>query len=202
MDHTNAATAKDQYADKHNPFVYFHSVIDDANYCSRHVVNLDRLVGDLESLRTTPNFSFITPNLCHDGHDAPCKNGEAGGLITADVFLRVWVPRILASPAFREDGLLVITFDEGTDAQDCCNERGLPGGPAPGRFGPGGGRIGAVLLSPFIAPNTLSSTPYNHYSLLRTIEDFFGLPHLGYAGAPRLPTFGSDVFTRAPTRVP
>jgi phosphatidylinositol-3-phosphatase len=197
-DPTNRAAANDQYADKHNPFVYFHSIIDDATYCSQHVVNLDHLVGDLQSVRTTPNFAFITPNLCHDGHDAPCKSGETGGLVTADAFLRVWVPRILSSAAFRQDGLLVITFDEGTDALACCDEQGLRGGPAPGRFGPGGGRIGAVLLSPFIAPDTLSSTPYNHYSLLRTVEEFFGLPHLGYAGAPRLQTFGNDVFTRAP----
>jgi len=194
MDGTNAATARDQYADKHNPFVYFHSVIDDAAYCGRHVVNLNPLAADLLDARTTPNFVFITPNLCHDGHDTPCRNGEPGGLKSADAFLRVWVPRILASPAFRQDGLLMITFDEGTDAQACCREQGLPGGPAPGRFGPGGGRIGAVLLSPFIAPGTQSSVPYNHYSLLRTIEDFFGLPHLGLAGAEQLATFGQDVF--------
>ena len=196
-DYTNSAAAKDQYADKHNPFVYFHSIIDDPVYCGQHAVNLDHLVNDLQDVRTTPNFAFITPNLCNDGHDAPCKNGEPGGLISADAFLRVWVPRILASPAFRQDGLLVITFDEGTDAQACCNEQSLPGGPAPGQFGPGGGRIGAVLLSPFIAAGTQSSTPYNHYSLLRTIEDLFGLPHLGYAGAPQVARFGQDVFTAA-----
>jgi hypothetical protein len=53
-----------------------------------------------------------------------------------------------------------------------------------------------VLLSPSIAPGTRSSFDYNHYSLLRSIEDFFGLPHLGYAAAPGLRPFGSDVFTR------
>jgi len=194
-DRTNSATAADQYADKHNPFVYFHSIIDDPKYCGQHVVNLGHLANDLQDVRTTPNFAFITPNLCHDGHDAPCKNGEPGGLSSADAFLRVWVPRILASTAFRQDGLLVITFDEGTDGLACCNEQGLRGAPAPGRFGPGGGRIGAVLLSPFIAPGTQSSVPYNHYSLLSSIEDFFGLSHLGFAGAPRLPTLGNDVFS-------
>jgi hypothetical protein len=194
-DLTNRATAQDQYADKHNPFVYFHSIIDDPVRCGRHVVGLDHLAQDLKQVSTTPNFAFITPNLCHDGHDAPCKTGEPGGLISADEFLRVWVPRILASPAFRQDGLLIITFDEGTDALACCDEHGLTGGPAPGQFGPGGGRIGAVLLSPFIAPGTISPTPYNHYNLMRTVEDFFGLPHLGYAAAPRLQTFGADVFT-------
>jgi hypothetical protein len=66
----------------------------------------------------------------------------------------------------------------------------------PGIFGPGGGQIGAVLVSRFIKPGTVSNIPYNHYSLLRSIEDFFDLGHLGYAGQNGLKTFGSDVFTR------
>lgn len=196
-DYTNHASPKDQYADKHNPFVYFHSIIDDPARCGRHVVNLDQLGHDLQRADSTPNFVYITPNLCHDGHDAPCANGEPGGLISADAFLRQWVPRILAAPAFRQDGLLVITFDEGTDAQACCGEQGLPGAAAAGQFGPGGGRTGSVLLSPFIAPGTVSNTPYNHYSLLRTVEDFFGLGHLGHAAAAGLQPFGPDVFTAA-----
>jgi hypothetical protein len=65
----------------------------------------------------------------------------------------------------------------------------------PGVFGPGGGRIGAVVLSPFIKGKTVSETAYNHYSLLRTLEDFFALPYLGYAGQPGLNSFGSDVFS-------
>lgn len=197
-DHTNKATRQDQYANKHDPFVYFHSIIDDPARCAAHVVNLDALSHDLRDVATTPNFAFITPSLCHDGHDAPCVNGEPGGLISADKFLRTWVPRILASPAFKRDGLLIVTFDEGTDGAACCGEVGLPGGPAPGQWGPGGGRIGAVLLSPFIAQGTVSSTAYNHYSLLRSVEDIFGLPHLGYAAAPQLRSFGSDVFTAMP----
>lgn len=194
-DHTNHATPHDQYADKHNPFVYFHSIIDDQARCARHVVNLDVLRQDLRSAATTPNYAWITPNLCHDGHDAPCRNGEPGGLVSADAFLRMWVPRILASPAFRQDGLLVITFDEGVlDSTACCGERGLAGGPPPGLDGPGGGRIGAVLIGASINPGTRSDVPYNHYSLLRWTEDNFHLSHLGYAAAPGLATFGTDVF--------
>jgi hypothetical protein len=52
-----------------------------------------------------------------------------------------------------------------------------------------------VLLSPFIAPGTVSSQDYNHYSLLRSIEDAFGLAHLGYGASPGLRPFGSDIFT-------
>ena len=196
-DITNRATADDQYADKHNPFVYFHSIIDDQPRCERHVVNLDALPHDLQNVASTPNYVFITPNLCHDGHDAPCKNGEPGGLVSADAFLRSWVPRILTSPAFKQNGLLVITFDEGMlDSTACCGERGLAGGPPPGLDGPGGGRIGAVLIAPSIKPGTQSEVPYNHYSLLRWTEDNFGLGHLGYAAAPGLVTFGSDVFAK------
>jgi phospholipase C len=198
-DITEHATPQDQYATKHNPFMYFHTVIDDKKYCDTRVVNLDHLPNDLAKRNSTPNFVYITPNLCHDGHDAPCKNGEPGGLISADAFLRTWVPRIVDSPAFKKDGLLIITFDEGNDGAACCNEKALPGGPQPGgKIGPGGGRIGAVLLSPYIAPGTQSETEYNHYSLLRTLEDIFSLSHLGYAQGNGLHTFGSDVFTAQP----
>jgi len=60
----------------------------------------------------------------------------------------------------------------------------------------GGGRTGTVLVSPFIKPGVVSTTPYNHYSTLRTIEDLFGLDHLGYAGYPGTADFGRDVFGR------
>ena len=62
----------------------------------------------------------------------------------------------------------------------------------PGIYGPGGGRTGTVLLSPFLKTGTLNDTGYNHYSLLRTIEDTFGLAPLGYAGTAR--GFGYDVW--------
>jgi hypothetical protein len=94
----------------------------------------------------------------------------------------------------------VVTFDEGSDAAACCGEDSRlgpshPSVPQPGKTGPGGGRIGAVLLSPFIRPGTVSTVPYNHYSLLRTIEDNFGLPHLGDAAMPQARSFGPDVFS-------
>jgi hypothetical protein len=199
-DQTHKASASDEYANKHNPFVYFHSIIDDRAGCKAHVVNLAALTEDLKLARTTPNFAFIAPGLCHDGHDAPCADGEPGGLVSADRFLRTWVSRIVQSPAFRRDGLLVITFDEGGDAAACCGETGLPGGPQPGKIGPGGGNVGAVMLSPFIAPGTVSDHPYNHYSLLRSIEDIFGLDHLGMAAGSHLRRFGSDIFTATPAQ--
>jgi hypothetical protein len=96
-------------------------------------------------------------------------------------------------------GLIIVTFDEGSDPAACCGETSgfssdHPNVPGPGKNGPGGGRIGAVLLSPLIRPGTVSTVDYNHYSLLRTIEDIFGLPHLGDAAMPQAKSFGPDVF--------
>jgi phosphatidylinositol-3-phosphatase len=203
---TSVAGRGDQYAAKHDPFVYFHSIIDDAGRCDRHVVNLERLPQDLVSVATTPNYVFITPNLCDDGHDPECIDGRHGGLTAIDAFLRKWVPLIEASPAFRADGLLIITFDESGNSgpegsSACCGERSLPGASYPaGLNGPGGGRIGAVVLSPFVKAGTRSAVPYNHYSLLRTVEAIFGLGFIGYAAEPGLAVFGADVFGAAPVQ--
>ena len=197
MDSTEIATAGDQYATKHNPFVYFHAIIDSAT-CKKNVVPLTRLEDALRSVDRTPNFTFIVPNLCHDGHDRPCANGEPGSLESAQVFLQHWVPRIMSSAAYKKDGLIVITFDEALsiNAESCCHQPPGPNTPRPGVNGPGGGRTGAVLLSRFIRPGTVTNVPYNHYSLLRSVEDLFGLPHLGYARQSGLATFGRDVYTR------
>jgi phosphatidylinositol-3-phosphatase len=215
VDNTQDAVAGDGYAARHDPFVYFHSVIDNQAYCDAHVVALGSpsgamppaassgetgLAADLKSIATTPAFSFITPNLCNDGHDYPCVNQASGSSALADIdaFLQTWVPKITASPAFRRDGLLEITFDESdgptSDSSSCCGEEPGPGSPLPGLLGPGGGRIGAVLLSPDIKPGTVTSTPYNHYSSLATWESALGLPRLGDAATvPKV--FGADVFT-------
>ena len=60
--------------------MYFHSIIDSPN-CGQNVVNLNKLTTDLQSISTTANFNLITPDLCDDGHDSPCVNGQPGGLI-------------------------------------------------------------------------------------------------------------------------
>lgn len=194
-DMTERATATDQYAAKHDPFMYFHSIIDSPS-CQKNVVPLTGLEADLRSASRTPSFAFISPSLCHDGHDRPCRNGEPGGLVSANEFLAHWVPLITHSPAFRDGGLLIVTFDEAmsADASSCCDEPTGPNTTLPGTHGPGGGRTGAVLLSRFIKPGTVSDVPYNHYSMLRSIEDVFGLKHLGYAGQRGLASFGADVY--------
>jgi phosphatidylinositol-3-phosphatase len=215
----------DQYATRHNPFMYFHSIIDSPS-CQSNVVNLDKnLANDLASASTTANFNFITPSLCDDGHDAPCVDGRPGGLVSADAFLQKWIPIITASPAYQADGLIIINFDESSYGSFAASASGVTvtfnGGICCGQLpGPnlaaypqttslksgsssytltytnyGGDNTGAVLLSPFIKPGTVTTTGYNHYSMLRSIEDIFGLDHIGYAQESAVGTFGTDIFT-------
>ncbi|MBO1755280.1 alkaline phosphatase family protein [Allobranchiibius sp. CTAmp26] len=197
VDTTQKAKPGDQYAVRHNPFMYFKSITNSPD-CASHVVDLSQLSTDLTSTTTTRNFTYITPNLCHDGHDTPCVDGQPGGLTSVDAWMKVWVPKILASPAFKSDGILAITADESdspqADASACCGEGPGPNSPLPGIVGLGGGKIGALVISPYTKPNTWSTTSYNHYSLLASIEDVFGLPRLGYAQTPGLNRFGLDVY--------
>lgn len=217
-DGTQSAAANDQYAARHNPFIYFHAITD-TTACAANVLPLPQLFTDLKKVSTTPSFSFITPNLCDDAHDATCagknyggKNNQ-GGLYAADQFLKRVVPLIQASPAYQQDGIILVTLDESGDvgtpagATSCCGEPTGPNTPAPGQVGPGGGRIGTIVVSKrFVKPGTVSDVPYNHYSFLRSMEDLFrigptasipgsdGRGHLGYAGAAGLAPFGKDVY--------
>ena len=199
VDHTQKAAKGDQYAARHDGLAFFASVTGNPALCAAHILSFRPLPGDLARASATPAFSLIVPDLCNDGHDAPCASGAPGGLTQADAFLAQWVPKIMTAPAYRDGGLIVVTFDEGSDTAACCGEApGLspdhPNVPLPGRTGPGGGRVGALLLSPLIKPGTVSAVDYNHYSLLRSIEDIFGLPHLGDAAMPQVRSFGPDVF--------
>ncbi len=193
VDGTRKAEVGDQYAARHNPFVYFHSIIDSKKCAKRNVV-LKKLPKDLARVRTTANLTYITPNSCNDAHDSPCVDGRRGGLATANKWLKRWVPKILASPAYQKNGLMIVTFDEADSgsADACCGEGPGPNSPLPGITGLGGGRTGSVLVSPFIKRGSFNDTPYNHYSLLRTIENLFQLKPLGYAADAR--GFGVDVF--------
>src|SRR6266550_5477318 len=195
-DDTQTARADDQYAARHNPYVYFHSIID-RPICKTGVLDLSALQGDLASVSPTPSYSFITPDLCSDGHDEPCIDKRPGGLVSANDFLKTWIPRITGSPAYADGGLVIVNFDEsGSGAEDCCGEPMGPNTPNNGGLtqGNGGGRTGAVLLSRYIRGGSVNDTPYNHYSLLRSTEDLFGLSHLGYAANTGLKPFEEDVF--------
>jgi phosphatidylinositol-3-phosphatase len=148
------------YVQKHDPFVYFLPIRNDAARCQRSVVSLDQLNTDLNS-NTFPNFAFITPNMCHSGHNCP--------LSEVDNWLKTIVPPLEKSPSVGEKTLIAIIFDEGEGNNDnaCC---GLPST---------GGRVAAVLISPLAKTAFEDNTPLSHYSLLKTILRAWKLPDLG-----------------------
>ena len=131
------------YALKHNPFSYY------GGSCPNQVVNFSHFAADMKT--SVPRFVWITPGLCHDGHD--CSTA------IADRWLSQTVPLILATDAWKNNGLLLITWDEGEDSAN-------------------------HVLTLAIQPKPIehaSAHAYNHYSLLATIEDRLGLGRLGQA---------------------
>ena len=192
------------YATFRNPFVYFDSIAGSPE-CAADDVGLAGLKADLASAKGTPSFSYIIPDRCHDGNPTPCTPGAAAGIPQAEAFLKQVVPEITGSKAYKESGLLAITVDEApssgqfADSSSCCGQPLFPNAPSKTLSGTprGGGAVGALLLSPYVKGATTSQEPYNHFSLLRTIEDLFGLPHLGYAGLPAVKSFEPAMFLAA-----
>ena len=121
--------------------------------CRSHVVPLSRLSKDLAH-RTVPNFAFVVPNLCHDMHDCSAS--------VADAWLRSFLKPVLAAPAYARRGAVVITFDE--DDGTVRNH------------------VATVVVNRRAAAGRRLTASCSHYSLLRSVEDAFGVSHLRHAG--------------------
>ena len=193
------------YATFRNPFVYFSSLTASPG-CAADDVGMKGLSSDLGKPARVPSLSYIVPDRCRDGSPTPCAAGAPAGPAAADGFLQKVVPEILASKAYKQGGLLIITVDEApssgafADSSSCCGQPQFPNLPAPtgtvsGLPSKGGGEVGALLLSPYVKAGTTNPEQYNHFSLLRTIEDLYGLKHLGYAAASGVSSFNSSVFS-------
>lgn len=192
-----------------NPLVYFHAVVDGPE-CAERSVGLEQLATDLEAEETTPSLSYLVPGPCHDGSEEPCEQGAPAGLAATQPFLEGVVPEIQESIAYKKGGLIAITFSQApqsgpnADSSACCATPEYPNlpapVPAPTATGPvkpsgGGGRVGLLLLSPYVEPGTVNeSNYYNHFSLLLSIEELFALPPIGYAASPALTPFDSSVY--------
>lgn len=143
------------YAMKHDPFMYYNDIRNDATRCS-NVVPLRQLTSDLHA-GSLPTFAWITPNLCHDMHDCPTATG--------DRFLRTWTPRIV--DALGSNGIFVVLFDEGYTGTGCCHGQAA------------GGHIAGIITGPGAGTAVIIRTSVNQYSVLRLIQDAWGLGTLG-----------------------
>lgn len=138
------------YAQKHDPFIYFNDIRNNANRC-QNIVPFTQFKTDFQSSTSSPNFAWITPNLCHDMHNCSVKTG--------DDWLSQTIPTILDSPAFTtQKSLLVITWDEADGSED--------------------NKIPTIFIGNTVKKGYVSHTSYTHYSLLKTIEENWSLPPL------------------------
>jgi hypothetical protein len=157
-----------KYAAKHNPFIFFDDVTNSndkhSQNCISHMRPYTELSGDLEK-NSVADYNFITPNLCHDMHDC--------NISTGDTWLSQEVPKILSSQAYKDNGALFVLWEEAEGGSD--------------------GPIGFIALSPLVKTGYASSVHYTHSSLLRTLQDIFGVqPYIrDAANASNL----SDLFT-------
>ncbi len=189
------------YAAKHSGFLNYASVQRDPHR-AEHIVSFGALRADLRSGHV-PNFSFVIPNLCNDMHGGgllviphDCSLLHGSDLVErGDAHAASIVKEIMSSSIWRakDNSAIVITWDEddGGSKASCCGTD--PKDPA----NAGGGHIATIVITNHGPRHISDPTPYSHYSLLRTIEDVFGLrEHLRRAAAPGVvdmtPLFGKS----------
>jgi phospholipase C len=165
------------YAAKHNPMIFFDDVTNnrDSNsaYCIQHMRPYTELAADLTN-NTVASYNFITPNECNDMHDsAECATHDP--VWNGDTWLSKELPKILASNAYQDGGVLFIVWDEG---------------------GSGDGPIGLIAVSPNVKPGYSNTIHYTHSSLLRTVQEIFGVTPL--LGDAENATDLSDLFAAFP----
>jgi hypothetical protein len=158
-----AGSEPKEYAKKHNPFIYFDDIRNDPTRCNK-IVPLTEFRKDLTA--GLPQFVWITPNQCDDMHDCSIRTG--------DDWLRRWVPKILSG--LGRDGILIVTFDEGSSDAGCCS------------LGSAGGHVVTVIAGPGAKERKKIRADADHYSLLRLIEDAWGLKHMRHAADGSTPT--------------
>jgi phospholipase C len=163
-------SASGNYAPKHNPFLYFTDIQGNASLCASTNVDYSQFAADLAA--GTNRYFFITPNLLDDGHNP--TSAPVTGLKASDAWAQTEIGKILASPAYKNGGVIFITWDE-----------------AEGRNGDSKDQIPMIVVSELIkSPGFKSAKAYSHKSYLATVEDILGLPRLaGVASEPNMMEF-------------
>ncbi len=175
-------SAPGDYSAAQNPFVHFHSLLDLGD-CATNDVPLEQLPPNLRKADKTANYTYIAPTPCDAGAAGQCPPGAVEGATAADAFLAKWVPQILASPAYKEDGLLIVTFA-------AANPVTAETAPAPADDPL---HVGALLVSRFVTPESTDATSLDPYSLLRTTEDLFSLNRFGLANGAKVKSLAPEL---------
>ena len=143
------------YVRKHTPFLSFKNVQNDQARCAK-IVHASELASDVRDGRL-PDYSLYVPDLQNDGHDT--------GVAFADRWLSATFGPLLQDPKFTQGLLFIVTFDEGKG------------------FIFGGNHVATILVGDTVKPGAVLDSNYDHYSLLRLVEDQLGLGSLGQGDA-------------------
>jgi acid phosphatase len=173
------------YIRHHNPLSYFSDVVN-SSVQRLNLVPFTHFATDLNN-NQLPNFSFIAPDQHNNAHDCPAGMStcsDAQKLAAADAFLKANIAPLLSNPAFQQDGILIILFDE-SFSTDTAH---------------GGGHVAALMLGPNVKKGYKSTTLYQHQNLLRTVMDALGMKT--YPGAAATAADMADVFSGSPTPAP
>ncbi|MGH7733737.1 MAG: alkaline phosphatase family protein, partial [Gemmatimonadales bacterium] len=165
------------YASKHNPFLNFAGTQGDV----AAMVPDSQLQSDLAA-GTLPNFSLVVPDQCHDMHGTGSCTDTNALIAAGDAYVGATVDAVTSSKTWTEGrNAIVVTWDE-----DDFSDSGQPGTGCCGAD-PGGGRVATVVITNRGRYPVADGTPYDHYSLLRSLEAAFGLPLLAHAGDASVP---------------
>jgi phosphatidylinositol-3-phosphatase len=180
LDNAPLPGAGSDYDTRHNPFIYFHSLLDLGD-CASDDVTLTKLPAALSSSAKTSRYAFIAPGACEDASQATCPDGDAAGLAGEDAFLKTWVPKILHSRAYKKNGVLIIAF-----AHAAATSPTAGAGATGSTDSAGPVRTGALIISRYAHAGKTVAKAYNPYSILRSVEDLLGLqPLLAHAKAAK-----------------
>jgi hypothetical protein len=138
------------YVRKHNPFISFRNVQQDWARCTAHLVDGATFHTDVQRGQL-PDFALYVPNQLHNGHDTDVSD--------ADRWFASTFGALLHQPTVRPGLLVIATFDEAQSA--------------------GPNRIYTALRGAMVTPGAHCAAPTSHYSLLKLIEEAFGLGTLG-----------------------
>jgi len=165
------------YASKHNPFLNFTGTQNaTANMVEDGQLAVDAATGNL------PTFSYVVPDQCHDMHGTGTCSDATQLIQAGDNYVKNTVATVMASKQWKKGhNAIVVTWDE-----DDYSDSGLPGTGCCGSTVGGGHVVTIVIDNKGKAPIT-DATPYNHYSLLASMEAAFGLTPLAHAGDAAVP---------------
>lgn len=142
-----------------NPLLFFRAIVDSPD-CAANTAGTSRLIPDTVDAESAPTLSLVIPNACHDGADEPCADAAPAGPSAADTWLKQQLEPLLASKAYKDGGLVLVTFDSAPDATK---------------------PVGALLISAAVNAGGTDDGDYRPANLLRMLEDGLALDPLARA---------------------